>query len=335
MKNHTPPPKSKELDNKLDKKNLKEIYLAGGCFWGMQAFFARVPGVGEAVSGYANGCTENPSYGEVCSSKTGHAEAVQVRYDPKAVSLEKLLHLFFRIVDPTTLNRQGNDMGTQYRSGIYYMDEEDRAVAEAVLSGVQNAVKKPVVTELQTLNNFYPAEEYHQDYLEKNPGGYCHIDFSVLDEFNRETAPKMYAKPSDEELKKKLSALQYEVTQHSATERPFENEYCKTSEPGIYVDVTTGEPLFTSLDKFPSECGWPAFNKPISAEKVKEKSDTTHGMRRTEVRSATGDAHLGHVFEDGPREKGGLRYCINSASLKFVPLADLEKQGYGEYMKYF
>jgi peptide methionine sulfoxide reductase msrA/msrB len=315
--------------------DLKEIYLAGGCFWGVEAFMARVPGVADTVSGYANGRTENPSYEDVCRRDTGHAEAVLVRYDPAKVSLEKLLTLFLRIIDPTALNRQGNDRGTQYRTGIYYTDEEDRAMAEAVLAGVRNASKKPVVTEIRPLDNFYPAEEYHQDYLEKNPGGYCHVDFSLLDEFDKETTLAKYAKPPDEELKKRLTRLQYEVTQHSATEPPFRNEYHLNGQAGLYVDVATGEPLFTSLDKFPSACGWPAFSRPVAPAAVKEARDDSSGMRRTEVRSAAGDSHLGHVFKDGPKDRGGLRYCINSAALKFIPLKDMEREGYGDYNEFF
>lgn len=186
MKNHTPPPLDKNKSARLDLNNLKEIYLAGGCFWGVEAFMARIPGVADATSGYANGKTENPSYEDVCRGSTGHAETVRVRYDPAVVPLDRLLKYFFKIIDPTALNRQGNDVGRQYRSGIYYSDSKDKVIAEAVLADVQGAYKKPIATELLPLENFSMAEEYHQDYLEKNPGGYCHVDFSALDEIGKE-----------------------------------------------------------------------------------------------------------------------------------------------------
>jgi peptide methionine sulfoxide reductase msrA/msrB len=333
MKNYIPPEKSSTGDQP-DENNLKEIYLAGGCFWGVEAFMARVPGVVDATSGYANGKTENPSYEDVCHKGTGHAETVRVRYDPSKISLEKLLHLFFRIIDPTTLNRQGNDIGLQYRTGIYYTGEDDRAMAQAVLAGVRNAIKRPVMTQLLPLENFYPAEEYHQDYLAKNPGGYCHIDFSALDELYHVDGRRIFAKPPDRALKNTLTERQYNVTQRNGTEPPYDNEYWKTEEPGLYVDVVTGEPLFTSADKFRSSCGWPAFSKPIEPDALKETVDDSYGMSRTEVRSVIGDSHLGHVFDDGPRDKGGLRYCINSAALRFIPEKDLEKEGYKEYSKY-
>jgi peptide methionine sulfoxide reductase msrA/msrB len=327
--------KSTPANNTSERKGLKSIYLAGGCFWGVEAFMARIPGVLDAQSGYANGKTENPSYEDVCRRNTGHAEAVLVRYDPARVSLEKLLRLFFRIIDPTTLNKQGNDRGTQYRSGIYFSESADKAVAEAALAEVQSKYKKAVATEILPLQNFTTAEDYHQDYLEKNPGGYCHVDFSILDELKQENAHKHYHKPSDAELKKVLTPLQYEVTQLSATEKPYHNEYYLASDPGIYVDIATGEPLFTSMDKFHSGCGWPAFSKPIAAQAVREEEDHSFGIQRTEVRSNAGDSHLGHVFTDGPKEKGGLRYCINSASLRFIALKDLEKEGYGELQSLF
>jgi peptide methionine sulfoxide reductase msrA/msrB len=315
--------------------SVKEIYLAGGCFWGVQAFMMRVPGVVDAVAGYANGKTADPSYEDVCHRGAGHAETVLVRYDDSRLGLEKLLHIYFGIIDPTKLNRQGNDIGSQYRTGIYYTDENDREVAEAVLAGVRNAIGMPVMTEVRPLENFYPAEEYHQDYLEKNPGGYCHIDFSKLDELSLENGRRAFTKPPERLLKSRLTKRQYDVTQRDATEPPYDNEYWKTEEPGLYVDVATGEPLFTSMDKFRSSCGWPAFSKPIESSAVKEHEDVSYGMRRTEVRSAIGDSHLGHVFEDGPKDRGGLRYCINSAALKFIPVEDLEKEGYGEYKELF
>ncbi len=314
-------------------KNLKEIWLAGGCFWGVQSYFTRIYGVAGTTVGYANGRTEHPTYEDVCHRNTGHAETVQVRYDPERVNLATLLDYFFRIIDPTALNRQGNDRGTQYRSGIYYRDEQDLPVIRAVMAEVQKQYQKPLVTEVLPLTHFYPAEEYHQDYLGKTPGGYCHIDFSSLrNQQQLRVDPIRYQKPNPEIIKKKLIDTQYSVTQLADTEPPYHNSYWDHHEPGLYVDVTTGEPLFSSRDKFASGCGWPSFTKPLDPEVITYKEDTSLGMRRIETRSRVGDAHLGHVFEDGPPEQGGRRFCINSAALRFIPLAEMEKAGYSEFI---
>ena len=262
---------------------------------------------------------------------TGHAETVHVRYDPERVSLEKLLTHFFGIIDPTLLNQQGNDRGTQYRTGVYYTNEADKVVIDQVIAKEQERYDEPIVTEVEPLRNFTLAEEYHQDYLEKNPNGYCHVEFDALE--NQEIPslidPALYPKPSDEEIKKMLTKEQYEVTQGSDTERAFSNEYWDLFEPGIYVDVVTGEPLFSSADKYDSMCGWPSFTKPIDPAVVLEFEDTSYNMVRTEVRSRAGDSHLGHVFNDGPKDRGGLRYCINSAAIKFIPQEEMEAAGYG------
>jgi peptide methionine sulfoxide reductase msrA/msrB len=308
----------------------KEIWLAGGCFWGVEAYFSRIRGVVATTAGYANGKTENPTYEEVCSGKTGHAETVHVVYNPEVVSLDQLLRHFFRIIDPTARNRQGNDIGLQYRSGIYYRDPEELPVIGAVLAEVQKEYQKPVVTEVLPLANFYPAEEYHQKYLEKNPGGYCHVDLSLA--ASEPSPPATYRKPSPEEIKKKLTPLQYDVTQLNQTEPPFANAYWDNHEPGLYVDVVTGEPLFSSKDKFDSGTGWPSFTRPIDPGAVAYRKDFKAGIERVEVRSKIGDSHLGHVFDDGPVEKGGRRFCINSAALRFIPLAEMEKEGYGAYI---
>lgn len=309
---------------------MAEIYLAGGCFWGAEKYIASVRGVLDTQVGYANGTTTNPTYEDVCRRNTGHAETVKVVYDPAVVPLGFLLSLYYEAIDPTSVNRQGNDRGIQYRTGIYFTDEKDLPVIRQSIEGLQQKLDKPVAIEVVPLEHFYPAEEYHQKYLDKNPGGYCHIG---RDKFKKASSaivnPALYQLPDKAALRAALTPAQYEVTQQSATEPPFKNEFWDQHKIGLYVDITTGEPLFTSTDKFDSGCGWPSFSKPIDPNVVREKSDLTHGMVRTEVRSRAGDAHLGHVFTDGPRDKGGLRYCINSAALRFIPKEDMDREGYG------
>ncbi|EGA90267.1 hypothetical protein GPDM_06118 [Planococcus donghaensis MPA1U2] len=328
-------PDNPNTDLEFDTDNLKDIYLAGGCFWGVEAYMARVYGVYDVTSGYANGNTENPTYEEVVRENTGHAETVHVRYDPERVDLEEVLNHYFLIIDPTLLNQQGNDRGEQYRTGIYYENEDDRAVIDKVVAAQEARYDDPIVTEVEMLDHYYLAEEYHQDYLEKNPDGYCHVEFDTLeDQKLGEDAqslidPALYPKPSDDELKATLTDIQYAVTQEDDTERAFSSEYDGFYEPGIYVDITTGEPLFSSADKYDSTTGWPSFTKPIDPDVVTEHDDGLFFMKRTEIRSRAGDSHLGHVFNDGPEDKGGLRYCMNGAALLFVPEADMEAQGYG------
>ena len=319
-----------------DETKVKTIYLAGGCFWGLEAYMQKLNGVEDAISGYANGKTENPSYYDLKTS--GHAETVKVIYNPEIISLEDILAHYLRVVNPVSVNKQGNDVGTQYRTGIYYTDEAEKAIIENVLAKEQTKHDKPIAIEVEPLRQFYEAEEYHQDYLEKNPGGYCHIDLSLADKpLDKDEEPVIdssrYIKPSDEELKKNLTDIQYDVTQNSATERAFSHEYHDSFKRGIYVDITTKEPLFSSTDKFESGCGWPSFSKPISKDVVKYFEDNSHFMHRTEVRSRSGNAHLGHVFNDGPKELGGQRYCINGASLEFIPYDEMDEKGYG-YLKY-
>ncbi len=309
---------------------MSEIYLAGGCFWGMEKYIAAIHGVQATQVGYANGTTENPTYEEVCRQNTGHAETVYVRYDPEILPLEFLLELYYEAVDPVSHNRQGGDIGAQYRTGIYFISEQDRPVIEHSIARLQSRYDKPIAIEVAPLRNFGPAEEYHQKYLSKNPGGYCHIRQGQFEKAaNALVNPAAYPVPDSDSLRINLTPAQYAVTQHSATEPPFQNEFYQTFVPGIYVDVTTGEPLFSSRDKFESGCGWPSFSKPIDPNVIREQSDSTHGMMRTEVRSRAGDAHLGHVFDDGPEKLGGLRYCINSASLRFIPKEDMAREGYG------
>ena len=340
------PSKQHTMDNIQQKDPI--IYFAGGCFWGTEHFFKQVRGVTATEVGYANGNLQDPTYSQVSTGKTGFAETVKVSYDPQVVDLKLLVDLFLKTIDPTSLNKQGNDIGTQYRTGIYYTRSEDVPVIKASLAALAKQYNDQIVVEVEPLQNYYDAESYHQKYLDKNPGGYCHIGpelFELARKANPAPAPApaetqtqdqnqrpVYKKADQQTLKKQLTPLQYEVTQNNATERAFDNAYNDEFREGIYVDITTGEPLFVSTDKFESGCGWPSFSKPISDSLVEELSDNSFGMRRTEVRSKTGDAHLGHVFNDGPADKGGLRYCINSASLRFVPKEDMKKEGYEKYL---
>ena len=322
--------KAKKKTEPSKDADLHEIYLAGGCFWGVEEYFSRVAGVTDAVSGYANGRGETTQYELI--GQTGHAETVHVTYDANQISLKEILLHYFRIINPTSKNKQGNDVGTQYRTGVYYTDDKDLEVINQVFDQVSKKYDQPLAVEKEALRNFIVAEDYHQDYLQKNPNGYCHINvnqaaYPVID-------ASKYPKPSDDELKKLLSPEEYAVTQNGQTERAFSNRYWDKFEAGIYVDVATGEPLFSSKDKFESGCGWPSFTKPIAAEVAEYQRDNSFNMTRIEVLSRSGHAHLGHVFDDGPRDKGGLRYCINSASIKFIPLGEMEKQGYGDLIPF-
>lgn len=309
---------------------MKTIWLAGGCFWGVQKYFDQFDGVLATETGYANGPDLKPSYEDVCDD-SGHAETVKVVYDPERISLTELLNYYFMVIDPLSVNRQEHDEGIQYRTGIYYADEDQLPEIRAVFSKEEEKAGAKLAVEVEPLKNFFPAEDYHQKYLEKNPGGYCHIP-SAMFSLGKKRSPE---KETPEELRGRIGNLAFEVTQNAATERPFSGKYDEFFEKGLYVDVVSGEPLFTSMDKYDSGCGWPAFTKPVSEDALKEKTDLTHGMIRTEVRSGKADSHLGHVFPDGPKESGGLRYCINSAALRFIPYEDLDSQGYGDYKDLF
>ncbi|MBZ1352377.1 peptide-methionine (R)-S-oxide reductase MsrB [Streptococcus sp. LPB0406] len=309
---------------------MAEIYLAGGCFWGLEEYFSRISGVLQTSVGYANGQVETTNYQLI--KETDHAETVQVIYDEKAVSLREILLYYFRVIDPLSVNQQGNDRGRQYRTGIYYLDEEDLPTIYALVQEQERMLGRKIAVEVEKLRHYILAEDYHQDYLKKNPGGYCHID--VRDVENPLIDAANYEKPSQATLRENLSEESYRVTQEAATEAPFSNAYDQTFEEGIYVDITTGEPLFFAKDKFASGCGWPSFSRPISKELIHYYQDLSHGMERIEVRSRSGNAHLGHVFTDGPQELGGLRYCINSASLRFIAKDEMEEAGYGYLLPY-
>lgn len=304
---------------------MKEIYLAGGCFWGLEEYFSRIAGVSDVVSGYANGKVETTNYQLI--HDTDHAETIHVTYDADKISLRELLLYYFRVIDPLSVNKQGNDVGRQYRTGIYYQNEEDKAIIDQVVAEKEAQLGQKLAVETESLRNFVVAEDYHQDYLKKNPNGYCHIDVKKANDPVIDV--ERYPLPDEETLKATLTAEQYAVTRENRTEMAFSNQYWDNHDAGIYVDVATGEPLFSSKDKFESGCGWPSFTKPISSEVVTYHEDTSFNMKRIEVRSRIANSHLGHVFEDGPRDRGGLRFCINSAAIRFIPLADMADQGYG------
>lgn len=323
-----------EVANNMTK-NRELATFAGGCFWCMVEPFEERPGIISVVSGYTGGKTTDPTYEQVATNTTGHKEAVQITFDPTVISYEELVELFWQQIDPTDLGGQFHDRGDSYKTAIFYHNDTQKTVAYNSKKTLQNSGKfpDPIATKIFAASLFYPAEEEHQQFYKKNKAHYeRYSKGSGRKDFIKEHWSN---KAGDQALKERLTPIQYAVTQQDATEKPYENEYWNNEKDGIYVDIISGEVLFSSKDKFDAQCGWPSFTKPIEEQSLIEKEDRSLGHIRTEIRTKNSDSHLGHVFEDGPIEQGGLRYCMNSAALRFIPKENIEKEGYKDFLYLF